>query len=595
MSTAQEVTSADISASALTDLEQSRSLLKCVFAAMPCGVAIVDRDYRVLDANAAYSKPLGLNESEVRGRRCHEAFGSHSSPCAEFGESCPIASARTTGSTSRIFREHRLPDGRNRNLEYIASPLLSSDGSISAFVVAVNDLSSLRAVEQRLVQAETALEDLRTALSRHREERAEDGRTLEQARMEVARLGRARSEFIAAVSQELRTPLAALSEGVGLVEDGSFGALNAEQQTFLRLAGKNTKRLTGLLNDLLDLSRIEAGHMKVHRRKLDLCRVAREAATTFDSIARSNRQTLKVDLPAGLEPALADEQSVLRILNSLVGNAVKFTPAGGCITIAVDRLSIGNRRSEPGERNQGVPPDARPLTPDRAAAIAVSVSDTSAETPIEPQSELSGSSERAVPHDIARQRGAGLELALSRQLAELNGGRLWLESEEGRGARFSFTLPVHTEFAGLAADLQYFTSTAADSRNGTPTVYCFCVQPGRTSVEVLPRLEELLDLLVPKPVTLSVISSACAVLAFAPRKLLTPELEFIAGSLSGASLFAGRQKSETRLRFGSLDYDLFRLRLQTLTAEHPEPTAGEAEQWWNDLFEEMKPGLAEVP
>jgi len=588
------MTNTDTSVSALTELEQARNLVKGIFAALPCGVAIIDRDYRIIDANSAYVKPLGFDPSEVRSRLCHEAFSRHPNLCSTLGESCPIAAARTTGTTSRVYREHRLPDGQVRNLEYIASPLSDGNGSISAFVVAVNDLTNLRAAEQRLHQAETALEELNSAHSHHGEKRVEDARCLEQARAEVARLKRGKSEFIAAVSQELRTPLAAISEGVGLVEDGSCGPLNGNQQTLLSLANKNTKRLGDLLNDLLDLSKIEAGRMAVHRRRLDLSRIACESAKTYDGIARGCHQTLRVDLPAGLESVLANEESVLRILGNLVGNAIKFTPAGGKITIAADRLPPETANgSQPTARSPDSGPSAVSRQPS-AQLIAVSVSDTGIGISKEQQYRLFGGPEPVNSPQVARPRGTGLGLALCRQLVEMNGGRLWLESEEGKGSRFYFTLPVLTESAGLAADLQYLTSAVANSRNGTPAAYCFRVQHGKAGNGVLPRLEELLDLLFPKPVTLSVADSACAILVFAPRKLPKAELQPIIESLRGASLSSSEPGSSVGLEFGALDYDQLKLKLQAFTAERPEPAADSAVKWWDAFFDQLKPGLTEI-
>jgi PAS domain S-box-containing protein len=578
-----------VSRKALTELEQTKSLLDGVFAALPCGVVIVNTDYQVIDANAAYFKPLGLDRSKVRSRHCHEAFSDYATPCSMFGESCPIARARETGAAGRVVREHRLPDGSIRYIEYTANPLLDGQGSVSGFVVVVNDLTNLHETEAHLEHAKDALDDLNDALSRHHEELEENAGRLELANLELARLGSAKSQFVDAISQELRTPLAAISEGVELVEDGSVGALNDDQQTLLGLAGKNTKRLADLLNDLLDLSKTEEGRLEVHRHRLDLCRVARDVAMTFDGIARDNRLQLKVDLPKGLEPVLADEQSVLRVLNTLVENALKFTPPGGSITIAADREGKG-----PETRDQGSAPEPRPLNPERRPGIVISVSDTGIGIPGEQQDRLFGKSEPVAPPGAAHPRGNGLGLVLSRRLVEMNGGRIWFEGEEGKGSRFSFTLPVYTEFAGLAADLQYLASVVADLRNGTPVVYCFRVLPRKDVDGVLPRLEELLDSLFPKPITLFVTDSGCGILALAPREVPERELQYIVESLKGASLSVGKQKSNVRLQFGTLDYGQLKLKLQAITAGRSEPSEDGAARWWDALFDEPKTILKEI-
>jgi PAS domain S-box-containing protein len=582
------------SRNALSELERARSLIEGIFAALPCGVAIINRDYQVIDANWAYFSPLGYDRSEVRSRHCYEAFSRYPNPCSMLGESCPIAVARAANAVGRVHREHRLPDGRVRDLEYTANPLLDEHGGISAFVVVVHDVTNLREVKEHLQQTRAALEELNREYRRHHEEQKEDARRLEQARMELVKLGRAKSELIAAISQELRTPLAAISEGVGLVEDGSCGALSHEQQTFLQLASKNIKRLTDLLNDLLDLSRIEAGGLVLHRRPLDLCRIAREAAATHDCVARSNHQTLKVDLPADLEPVLADEESILRILNNLVGNAIKFTPGGGRITIAADRLpSEAARGVQPTAHGSNSGPSAVSPQPS-ATMIAVSVSDTDPGVSGAQEARPTGLAEPAKQSDLARLRGTSLGLALCRQLVKLNGGRLVHENHEASGSCFSFSLPVYTEFAGLTAALHFFASALADPRNGTPAVYFCRVRPGEKANGLLPRLEELLASVFPKPAVPSVVDSGHGVLVFAPRTLPETELRPVLESLKRANLLADKQERNVHLQFATLNYDQFRLKLQTLVDGRAEPSADQAAQWWDALFGELEPGLTEI-
>ncbi|MEO0108813.1 MAG: response regulator, partial [candidate division WOR-3 bacterium] len=317
----------DASASrrAVSQLERTKEFIEGVFAALPCGVVIVDSDYRIIDCNPTYTQPLGLTRAAVKGKYCYQVFSNHQSPCAMFGELCPITAARTTGAIGRVYREHRLPDGRQRNLECSASPLHDEHDSIIGFVVVINDLTDLREAEERLQEAKIRLESLNRDLRRSHEELQEKSASLERANRELIRLSNAKSDFVATVSHELRTPLTAISEGIALVEDGSLGVITQNQRRFLALARQNTRRLSDLINDLLDLSKIEAGRLDLHPRRLDLAAIVREVVGAFAPLARDKNLSLscsfgKPGQDATTSPfeVLADEASVHRIFNNLI-------------------------------------------------------------------------------------------------------------------------------------------------------------------------------------------------------------------------------------------------------------------------------------
>jgi PAS domain S-box-containing protein len=533
----------DISAArrAVTDVERAKDFVDGVFAALPCGVVIVDSDYRVIDCNPAYVRPLGLTPEATRGRTCYDVLNRYRSPCSMFGELCPIAAARTTGAIGRVYREHRLPDGRQRNLEYTANPLRDEQGAITGFVVVLNDLTDLRETEERLRQTKSQLEQLNSELRLHHEELKTSARRLELTNLELVKLSNAKSDFVATVSHELRTPLTAIAEGIGLVEDGSLGELNPDQRTFLTLARQNTRRLTDLINDILDLSKIEAGKFELVRRRLDIRRVIRDEVSSYRVVAQERRLTLDEDLSPDLPAVLADEPSVHRILANLIGNALKFTPADGHIAVQARVQSNGTK-----------PP-----------AVTVAVADTGVGIPRDQQGRLFGKFEQIVREGENRPRGTGLGLALTRQLVELNQGRIWVDSEDGKGSRFSFTLPVHDERAEFESEYQRFI--ASGRNDGHSAIYLFQVlpanrptpDPGAASVpldgSVLAQVRDLVEPFFPRPSIASPLTDRGALTVFASRRLEDERFSALLDRLRGASFFTGEHEVAVRLLQARLD------------------------------------------
>jgi len=227
-------------------------------------------------------------------------------------------------------------------------------------------------------------------------------------------IDRMKSEFVSMVSHELRTPLTSIKGYVDLLQADQVGTLNATQREFLNIVKANTDRLVQLINDLLDLSRIEARRIELQRQPLDLPRLVEGVVATLQPQLRAKQQELLLDLPPDLPPAWGDPDRVIQILTNLVSNAHKYTPAAGKITITA-------RAQE--------------------AWVRVDVADTGIGLSREDQARLfsrffrASSAARDVP-------GTGLGLAITRSLVELHGGDIWVESAPGQGSTFSFTLPV---------------------------------------------------------------------------------------------------------------------------------------------------------
>jgi signal transduction histidine kinase len=233
------------------------------------------------------------------------------------------------------------------------------------------------------------------------------------AELEVA--NKHKSAFLASMSHELRTPLNAIIGFSEVLLARLFGELNDKQDDYLKDIHSSGKHLLNLINDVLDLSKVEAGRMDLELSRFDLRSALSDAMTLIRERAMKHGIGLKLDVEQGLGPITADERKFKQILLNLLSNAVKFTPDGGRVEVKATRV----------ER-----------------AVEIAVSDTG--IGIAPEDQEAVFEEfRQVGHDYTRkQEGTGLGLALTRRFVELHGGRIWVESAPGQGSTFTFTMPL---------------------------------------------------------------------------------------------------------------------------------------------------------
>jgi signal transduction histidine kinase len=233
------------------------------------------------------------------------------------------------------------------------------------------------------------------------------------AQLEVA--NRHKSEFLANMSHELRTPLNAIIGFSEVLVDKMFGEVNEKQLDYLKDIHSSGKLLLSLINDLLDLSKIEAGRMELDVAEFDPRAALESAMMLVRERAQRNGVELKLEAPELPATFRADERKVKQVMLNLLSNAVKFTPSGGSVTV----------RAAP-----------------TAGGLEVAVTDTG--VGIAPADQQAVFEEfRQVGTDYARKaEGTGLGLALAKRFIELHGGTLKLESAPGKGSTFSFTLPL---------------------------------------------------------------------------------------------------------------------------------------------------------
>lgn len=224
-----------------------------------------------------------------------------------------------------------------------------------------------------------------------------------------------KNEFVSMVSHELRTPLTSIKGYVDLIVDGEAGEINDIQREFLEIVQENSDRLVALINDLLDISRIESGRVHLRVEPLEMDEVARGVVYTFRTFAEQQGVELRWEAEEGLVRAAGDRDRVGQVLMNLVSNAIKYSPDGGDVTVMLTRLG--------GE-------------------IKIAVSDTGIGIDPEDQKELFSKFYR-VDSKLTREiGGTGLGLSICKTIVELLGGTVGVESAPGAGSTFWFTLPI---------------------------------------------------------------------------------------------------------------------------------------------------------
>jgi signal transduction histidine kinase len=234
---------------------------------------------------------------------------------------------------------------------------------------------------------------------------------------ELEETSRHKSEFLASMSHELRTPLNAILGFSQVLREQMFGPVNEKQAEYLDDILSSGNHLLSLINDVLDLSKVEAGQVELEVRPFSLREALERGVVMMRE--RAMEEGVQVDLAAapGVDVVEGDERRIKQVIFNLLSNAVKFTPAGGAVDVVAAR--------DNGEVRVSVSDTGPGIAPEDHERIFEKFQQTGA--------------------GIEQREGTGLGLALSKRLVELHGGRIWLESEPGRGSTFVFTLPAGSD------------------------------------------------------------------------------------------------------------------------------------------------------
>jgi len=236
-------------------------------------------------------------------------------------------------------------------------------------------------------------------------------------------LDKLKTDFISVVSHELRTPLTSIRGYTDLLVSGATGEINELQSEFLGIIQNSTLRLSNLINDILDISRIESGSMQIKYESIDYRRIVMDTLRLMRAFADEKKIIIDASLPEFLPSVRGDGDKVTQVLTNLVSNAIKYTPEGGWVKVSLDRM---------GE-----------------SSLVTTVADSGIGISQDDQKKLFQKFFRADNTSTREVGGTGLGLAISKTLIELLGGAIWVESEPGSGTSFHFTLPVYQDSSDL--------------------------------------------------------------------------------------------------------------------------------------------------
>ncbi len=362
----------------IEELSEDRSQLLAVLTSMVEGVMVLDSRGHVLQINPALGRMFGISRVEARGR-----------PCAELFRHQQLNDLVTSILRSRTHHQDEIVlQLSGRCLQIEASPAGGERENEASVVLVFHDMTELR------------------------------------------RLEKIRKDFVANVSHELRTPLTSIKGYVEALLDGAKDDPSAST-TFLGIILKQSDRLNLIIEDLLELSKIESGDVSLKEDPLELRSVIDRTLSMIKPIADKNRHRLVTVVDPSLPPVAGDEGRLVQVLTNLLDNAVKYTPAGGTIT-------IGAKLAHPAGNAE--PP---------AGAIELSVADTGIGIPEEDRPRVF---ERFYRVDKARSRelgGTGLGLAIVKHIVEGHGGQVWVEANHPQGSRFVVRLPLSTAAGSL--------------------------------------------------------------------------------------------------------------------------------------------------
>ena len=294
-----------------------------------------------------------------------------------------------------------------------------------------------RTLDER-ARVATELRDLNRSLEDRIRERTSQ---LEETNQELARASRHKSEFLANMSHELRTPLNAILGFTELIIDEVYGKVPDELHESIEDIHTNGRHLLRLINDVLDLSKIEAGQMQLNLGEYSVQALIDSVISATRSLAAEKQLELISRVEEGLQPPMSDSKRITQVLMNLVGNAIKFTPGGGSVTITAHYVRGAKCDDEETES-----PDPGPRTPHHGDLIEIAVADTGIGIPAEELKRIF-SEFRQVDSSITREYGgSGLGLSIAKRLVELHGGSIWAESQVGQGSIFYFRIPLRTQW-----------------------------------------------------------------------------------------------------------------------------------------------------
>ncbi|ELS01355.1 PAS domain S-box [Xenococcus sp. PCC 7305] len=357
-------------------LRHSEEQLRLIANGLPVLIAYVDRQQHYRFNNEAYKIWLGLSPREIQNSHLLKVHGE-----TEYKQIKPHIETVLTGEMVTYERDLILQDGCMHSLSITYIPHIQEDHIIQGFFALTSDISDRKAIE------------------------------------------RMKDEFISVVSHELRTPLTSIHSSLKILATGKLGSLSKKGQRMLQIADEQTERLVHLVNNVLDLQRIQSGKITMNKQAAQAEELILEAVQTMETLAQE--QAIRISIQPNNFIVWADRDYIVQALTNLLSNAIKFSPPNSMIVISATK----NHRQTNGKQQQTVSP------------ITFAVQDQGQGIPEDRLETIFERFQQVDSSDSRKKGGTGLGLAICRQIVEGHGGQIWVESCLDKGSTFYFTLP----------------------------------------------------------------------------------------------------------------------------------------------------------
>ena len=396
------------------DNRRTADLHAAFFLAGPVGVLLLDKVDRIQEANPRAVELLGIERERLLSLHFHDIV-----PDEWIEQIRRMRKGAPPGEKglSRYRFPHQTPAGHKRSLS-VERHALPGEGEYS--LVFFRDATKEKQMQENLKNQAEELQTINLSLRDARADLLNRNEELLAANERLDQINKTKTHFLAVATHEIRTPLSIIMGYNRFLFQEKPGELNSEQKRILDESVQSCERLLNIVNEMLDFSRIESGNLKLQNQQSDVLGLLRRVYRQMKLISDREQIDLALNLPEGPVLLIHDPDRIEQVLVNLISNAIKFTPAGGVITLSArQRAQNGN------------------------GFLEVSISDTGIG--------LSGSMKGKLFKEYqpflskepgpSHQKGVGLGLAISKKIVEAHGGRIWAEGETGQGATFRFTLP----------------------------------------------------------------------------------------------------------------------------------------------------------
>ncbi len=426
-------------------LEQSREYLNKVINTSADMIVVADGEGRITDCNRAAEKMLGYPRNELVGSKASEYWYSPD-------ERLDVAKRlKREESISNHEAKLKRKDGRNIDISLSISLLRDDSNNVIGTVGVSKDITEKKRYEEELKALNERLEE--KVLDRTRE--------LETLNKDLEKTNKLKSQFIANMSHELRTPLNSI---IGFSESLlhlPVGTMNEKQKRYVGNIYSSGNHLLQLINNILDIAKIEAGRLSLYCEEFPVAPVIEETVSIVEMLARKKDIALRCDIDAGVGSVVADRIKFKQMLYNLLSNAIKFTPEKGEVCLTSGLV----------EQFEAFKPGMKQFN---ERLIHISVKDTGMGIRPQDMERIFDEFEQADSSYTREHEGTGIGLSLTKKLVEMHGGYIWAESEVGKGSTFNFVMPVtQTKVAGVYRESKRISEpeVAAPSMTDSPLAH----------------------------------------------------------------------------------------------------------------------------